>query len=183
MELDIRYSGRILSLTKLLGELQGKGNTATVSSYLDKTNEAGLLGVLPKFSNDCARGRASIPKFLVWNNALCAAFCPESFDAIRRRPDLWGHCVESAVGAYLVSQGFRQHFDVMYWRDGNDEVDFILKMEGKVIAIEVKSNGEKRSKGLENFSERFHPDCSLIVGDAGLPLETFFMTDPMDLAS
>ncbi len=172
LELGIRYSGRILSLTKLLGELQGKGNTATVASYLEKTNEAGLLGVLPKFSNDCARCRASIPKFQVWNNALCAAFCSESFDEIRRRLDLWGHCVESAVGAYLVSQGFRQHFDVMYWRDGNDEVDFVLKMKGKVIAIEVKSNGEKRSKGLESFSERIHPDCSLIVGDAGLPLET-----------
>ncbi len=71
----------------------------------------------------------------------------------------------------------------MYWRDGNDAVDFVLKMKGKVIAIEVKNNGEKRLKGLENFSERFHPDCSLIVGDAGLPLETFFMTELMDLAS
>ncbi len=183
LELGIRYSGKILSLTKLLGELQGKGNTATIASYIEKLNEAGLLAALSKFSINHARRRASIPKFQVWNNALCAAFCDQSFREIRQKPELWGHCVESAVGAYLVSQSHRSHFDVMYWREGNDEVDFVLKIKGKLIAIEVKSNGEKRSKGLAKFSEKFHPEISLIVGEGGLPLETFFLTDPLDLVS
>ncbi len=183
LELGIRYSGKILSLTKLLGELQDKGNTATIAGYIEKLNEAGLLAALPKFSIDYARRRASIPKFQVWNNALCAAFCDQSFEAIRNTPDLWGHCVESAVGAYLVSLGNRSHFDVMYWREGNDEVDFVLKIKGKVIAIEVKSNNQKRSRALAKFSEKFHPDKALIVGEGGLPLETFFLTDPVDLIS
>ncbi len=181
LQLGVRYSGKILSLTKLLGELQGKGNTATIASYLEKLNEAGLLGALPKFSIDCARYRASIPKFQVWNNALCAAYFSESFQEIRQDSAIWGRCVESAVGAYLVSQGFREHFHVMYWREGNDEVDFVLKIKGKLIALEVKSNSEKRAKGLEKFSKMFHPDKVYIVGDGGLSLDVFFKTSPEDL--
>ncbi len=182
LELGIAYSGKILSLTKLLGQLQDRGNVSTIAGYLEKLNTCGLLGTLSKYSNDEARKKASIPKFQVHNSALLAACSALSFEEARAKPDLWGRAVESAVGAYLISQSFRSRFGVSYWREGDKEVDFVLSVRGKTIALEVKSNGEKRSAGLSLFQEKFRPNRCLVVGEGGLSLESFFELDPVTLA-
>ena len=183
LELGIAYSGRILSLTKLLGQLQDRGNVSTIAGYLEKLNTCGLLGTLSKYSNDVARSRASIPKFQVHNSALSSCLSAYSFEDVRTKPALWGHAVESAVGSYLINQSFRRRFQVSYWREGNKEVDFVLNIQGKIIALEVKSNAEKRTAGLSAFEEKFHPYRSLIIGEGGLALENFFTLDPVELAA
>lgn len=68
-------------------------------------------------------------------------------------------------------------FEVFYWRERNDEVDFILRKKGSVVAIEVKSNAEKRTEGLDKFKELFKPQASFIVGDGGIAAEEFFSMD------
>jgi predicted AAA+ superfamily ATPase len=90
---------------------------------------------------------------------------------------LWGHIVESAIGSYLVSQAFVHRFEVFYWREKNDEVDFILRKKGVLVAIEVKSNSEKHTTGLDKFNEMFKPHKSFIVGDGGISIEDFLMMD------
>ena len=71
-ELSVACSGKILSLTKMLGALQDAGNTVTLAGYLMLLNESGLVCALQKFAMDTARKRASIPKYQVYNNALWA---------------------------------------------------------------------------------------------------------------
>ena len=68
-------------------------------------------------------------------------------------------------------------FEVFYWRERNDEVDFVLRKKGSVIAIEIKSNAEKRTEGLEKFKVLFHPKASFIIGEGGITPEDFFMMD------
>ena len=181
LELGAAYSGKILSLTKLLGEIQDAGNVMTIAGYLERLNQCGLLGTFQKFSEDDARRRASIPKFQVHNNALLTALSAGTFEQVRNDPVKWGHYVESAVGAYLISQAYRLQFEVFYWRDGNNEVDFVLRKDGKVVALEVKSNHERYTKGLDVFCQKFRPNVALIVGSGGLPLETFLETPITDL--
>ena len=181
LELGAAYSGKILSLTKLLGEIQDAGNVMTIAGYLERLNQCGLLGTLQKFSVDDARRRASIPKFQVHNNALLTALSVGTFEQVRNDPEKWGHYVESAVGAYLISQAYRLQFEVFYWRDGNNEVDFVLRKDGKVVALEVKSDHERHTKGLDVFCQKFRPNAALIVGSGGLPLETFLETPIADL--
>ena len=181
LELGAAYSGKILSLTKLLGEIQDAGNVMTIAGYLERLNQCGLLGTFQKFSVDDARRRASIPKFQVHNNALLTAWSAGTFEQVRNDPVKWGHYVESAVGAYLISQAYRLQFEVFYWRDGNNEVDFVLRKDGKVVALEVKSNHERYTKGLDVFCQKFRPNVALIVGSGGLPLETFLETPITDL--
>ena len=177
-ELGVRYSGEILSLTKLLGELQGAGNVMTIAGYIEQLNACGLLGTLSKYANDEARKRASIPKFQVHNNALCAALGGRSFESVRADPALWGRVVESAVGAYLLNCAYRDRFDVMYWREGALEVDYVLRINGELVALEVKSNNEARATGLEVFCRKFSPKRAFIIGEAGLRLEDFFLMRP-----
>jgi predicted AAA+ superfamily ATPase len=72
-------------------------------------------------------------------------------------------------------------FKVYYWREGKDEVDFVLVKDSKVVAIEVKSNHEKDTSGLHIFQEKFHPFRSVLVGEEGLPVETFLKSDLREL--
>jgi predicted AAA+ superfamily ATPase len=176
-ELAAAYSGNLLSLTKMLGALQDAGNTSTLAGYINLLDESGLLCGLQKFSVDMSRRKASIPKFQVYNNALKMVYTPTTFEQSLMDRKLWGHIVESAIGSYLVSQAFVHRFEVFYWREKNDEVDFILRKKGVLVAIEVKSNSEKRTTGLDKFNEMFKPHKSFIVGDGGISIEDFLMMD------
>ena len=176
-ELGAAYSGQILSLNKMLGSLQDAGNTTTLAGYVNLLNESGLLCGLQKFSVDTARRKASIPKFQVYNNALKTVLNPFTFEQALLDRKMWGHIFESGVGAYIVSQSFAHRFEVYYWRERNDEVDFILKKKGSIVAIEVKSNAEKNTAGLSKFREMFHPTETLVIGEGGFPVEEFLAMD------
>ena len=180
-ELGAAYSGELLSLNKMLGSLQDAGNTATLAGYINLLGESGLLCGLQKFSVDMARRKASIPKLQVYNNALKMVYSPLTFEQAIMDRKAWGHIFESGIGSYLVSQAFIHRFEVYYWRERNDEVDFILRKKGSVVAIEIKSNAEKRTDGLDKFRQLFKPQSSFIVGDGGIRAEDFLSMNINDL--
>ena len=180
-ELGAAYSGEVLSLSKMLGSLQDAGNTVTLAGYINLLDESGMLCGIQKYSMDTARRRASIPKLQVYNNALKAIFNPYTFEQAILDRRAWGRIFESSIGAWLVSQAFVHRFEVFYWRERDQEVDFILRKKGIVIAIEVKSNGEKNTKGLNSFKERFNPKAAFIVGDGGISPTDFLTMDIMRL--
>ena len=176
-ELGAAYSGQILSLTKMLGQLQDAGNTTTLSGYLRLLSDSGLIGGLQKYASDLSRRRGSIPKFQVYNSALRNVYAGESYNEVVRNPKQWGRIVESAVGAYLLSSSFTCDYELFYWREGNDEVDFVLRKNTKVVAIEVKSGNDMYNTGLSKFRDAFNPAHAFIVGKAGIPLEQFLLMD------
>lgn len=180
-ELGASYSGQIVSLTKIVGSLQDAGNTTTLSGYLNILKESGLLAGVQKFTVDKARQRASAPKFQVFNSALRNVYAGYSFDDARRDPKVWGHLFESAVSAHLVSGAFAGNYEVYYWRDGDLEVDYILKKENRVVAIEVKSNSDTTNKGLAEFRERYNPHGSIVVGKGGMGADLFLGINPLRL--
>lgn len=180
-ELGAAYSGELLSLTKMIGSLQDAGNTVTLAGYINLLDESGLLCGLQKYCIDTARRKASIPKFQVYNNALKMVYNPHTFEQAIMDRDEWGRIFESAIGSYLVSQAFVHRFEVFYWRERDDEVDFIIRKHGVVVAIEVKSNGKKNTVGLGKFRTMFKPISAFIVGDGGINAEDFLSMDIMKL--
>ncbi len=179
-ELGCSYSAEILSLTKLMGQLQDAGNVTTLAGYLEILDECALLTALQKYANDEARKRGSIPKYQVYNNALLTAYKGRSFVTDRTDTKAWGRWVESAVGAHLLSMADELDYDVYYWRepsrnkDENDkEVDFIIVNGSEVTAIEVKSGRRGVNAGLPDFVEAFKPKRSFVVGTGGVSLEDF----------
>ena len=161
----------------MLGSLQDAGNTVTLAGYINLLDESGLLCGLQKFSVDMAKRRASIPKLQVYNNALKMVYSPLTFEQAILNRKSWGHIFESGIGAYLVSQAFVHRFKVFYWRERDDEVDFVLRKKGSVVAIGVKSNAEKRTDGLDKFCKLFNPQSAFIVGDRGISAEDFLSMD------
>lgn len=180
-ELGCSYSGELLSLTKMTGQLQDAGNVTTIAGYIDILSQCALLCGLQKFANDDSRKYNSIPKFQVFNNALLTTYNGRTFLQDRRDTDTWGRWVESAVGAYLVSQAEELEYKVYYWRNRNDEVDFIVVSDDIMLAIEVKSGRRRMNSGLPKFAEAFRPTRSFLVGTGGIPLETFLSCNLEDL--
>jgi uncharacterized protein len=181
-EFGCLYSGQLLSYNKMLGQLLDAGNTTTLAHYLDLLDSAGLLCGLEKYAGDRLRQRLSSPKFQVHNTALIASTHLATFSEITQQPVQWGRIVESAIGAHLVNFARQENFRLYYWREGNDEVDFVIEHRGKTVAIEVKSGAKYGSlKGMDEFKKQFKPDKLLLVGSTGLAWQEFLTINPIQL--
>lgn len=176
-DLGCTYSGEELSLNKMLGQLQDAGNVTTISNYLDTLNEAQLLAGLQKFAFDKARKYNSVPKLMIYNTALLSALSNVKFEKAFVDPKMWGRWVESAIGAYLLNMSEELGYHVYYWRERNNEVDFIVEYNRKSIAIEVKSGRRTTNTGLSVFREKFHPLNSFVVGSGGISVKDFLSSD------
>ncbi|MBU6436668.1 MAG: AAA family ATPase [Betaproteobacteria bacterium] len=175
-ELACRYSGQVLSYTKMLGQLQDAGNTTTLAHYLELLAGAGMVCGLPKYAGDAARSRGSSPKLQVLNTALMTAASGYGLAQARDDREFWGRLVESAVGAHLANAAMRGECALHYWRERNHEVDFIVQAGRRLTAIEVKSGrAPVAHAGTAAFKQAFKPQRTLLVGGDGIALQDFLM--------
>ena len=165
-ELGCAYSGKELSLNKMVGQLQDAGNVTTLAGYLTTLDESILLCGLHKYASDNARKYNSVPKLMVYNTALFSVQSGMSYNKAFTEPKVWGRWVESTVGAYLLNNAEEYDYKLYYWREREDEVDFIIDSDSKLD-----------NEGLSEFKKRFNPDYSLVVGSGGVPLEEFLCWD------
>jgi len=84
-----------------------------------------------------------------------------------------GRLMGNAVGAHLLNTLEGAEWTVAYWRDRNDEVDFVVTKGLRSWGIELKSGWGKRS-GLGGFYRRFPKASTMVIGDQGVPFEQFF---------
>ncbi len=171
-ELGCRVSGQILSYTKMLGQLQDAGNTTTLAHYLELLAGAGMVVGLPKYSGSAVRRRGSSPKLQVLNAALMTAQGSLTLEEAREDPVHWGRLTESAVGAHLANAAASGDCRLSYWRDKNREVDFVVEVGKKLLAVEVKS-GRRRDalSGLAAFTQAEKHARPILIGGDGMPIE------------
>jgi len=180
-ELGCRYSGQILSYTKMIGQLQDAGNTTTLAHYLELLSAAGMLTGIPKFAGEVVRSRGSSPKLQVLDTALFSAMAGYRFEEALSDREHWGRLTESAVGAHLANAAASGQCELFYWRERNREVDFVLRVGRKLMAIEVKSGRSQNVlAGMQAFNAAFKPDRLLLVGGDGIAVDEFLQ---MPLAS
>lgn len=173
-ELACRYSGQVLSYTKMLGQLQDAGNSTTLAHYLDLLAGAGMVAGLQKYAGDAARSRGSSPKLQVLNTALMTAPSGLALAEARADGEFWGRLAESAVGAHLANAAAAGACELFYWRERNREVDFVARAGRRLVALEVKTGRARAGQpGLAAFAEAFKPGRTLLVGAGGIPLEEF----------
>jgi predicted AAA+ superfamily ATPase len=152
-EILCRYPAQEISYTKLLGQLQEKGNTDLVKYYIELYSGAFLIHPLEKYSAKNYLSRGSSPKMLVSCPAL---YTMHEGPQVLADPEKRGRIFEAAVGTQLL----QLPGDLYYWREKQKEVDFVYKYQGLIYAVEVKSGRRKLSRGLNAFMEKFpnaHP--------------------------
>jgi predicted AAA+ superfamily ATPase len=166
-EILISYPAQEISYTKLLGQLQDRGNVELIKNYIRLYEGAFLIKALEKFSSKAIKTKSSSPKILPLAPCFYQLTTLADYDEDER-----GHVFELIVGAQLV----RTNEELYYWREKNDEVDFILKRGKKIWAIEVKSNDSRSKKGLDAF-KKLYPHAELVIITPENYLE--FEADPM----
>lgn len=172
-ELGCHYSGQELSLTNIRKAFNEGAHTVTLADYLHLLMQAKLLAGLHKYAAKEVRKRNSVPKLIVFNTALMSAIQDYTFAEAQADRSYWGRLVESSVGAHLLNT-CDSDTQVCYWRDGSDEVDFVLVRGRKLAAIEVKSSANpSRARGLEVFAQRNPSAKTILVGAGGVPLAEF----------
>jgi predicted AAA+ superfamily ATPase len=169
------YSAQELSFTKMLGQLQDAGNTVTLAHYLDLLSKANMLTGLQNYSGSQIRTRKSSPRFMVYDTSLMTYADGTNRRRLLDNPADRGRLVESAVGAYLLARGKEEGFEVFWWRDRGDEVDFIVKKGSQLTAIEVKSGSIKGAGGGLVFKRLYPEALSLVIGSANCGLEDFLL--------
>ena len=148
------YPAQHISYTKLLGQLQDKGNTDLVKHYLELFEGAMLIKQLFKFSKKKTLSRSSSPKLL----PLCPALYSAGLDADLDSEEC-GRAFELYIGASLT----RLSGSLYYWRERDYEVDYVYTYKKRLIAIEVKSGRKKKVGGLLKFKEKFPGAETMVV--------------------
>lgn len=172
-ELGCHYSGQELSLTKMIDAINEAKHTETLADYLHLLGEAKLLTGLQKYAAQEVRKRNSAPKLHVFNTALMSALQDYSFAEAQADRSYWGRLVESSIGAHLLNTS-DEDTQLYYWREGNQEVDFIVAKGKKLAAIEVKSAPNPVvSKGLDSFCTKYSHAKKVLVGNGGVTLAEF----------
>ena len=169
------YSAQELSFTKMLGQLQDAGNTVTLAHYLELLSKANMLTGLQNYSGNQIRTRKSSPRFMVYDTSLMTYADGANRRRLLDNPTDRGRLVESAVGAYLLARGKEEGFEVYWWRDRGNEVDFVIKKGSQLTAIEVKSGRVKSVGGSLVFKQLYPEALSLIIGSANYGLEDFLL--------
>jgi len=177
------HPAEILSYQKMLGQLTDAGNTVTLAHYFHLFSAAYLMASLQRWSGNRLRQRGSIPKIVMRDNGLITAMTPALARDGRVSPSVRGRLVENAVGAALVAAADGDAAEVFYWRDRQEEVDFVLRRGDELLAIEVKSGKEASSVGgLRTFKRRYPKARCMIIGGTvvqdgveGISLEQFFL--------
>ena len=147
-ELLTSYPCHEVSYTKLLGQLQDKGNVDLVKYYISLYEGAFLVKALEKYSHNKIRLKASSPKILVLAPAMYYLTIQDKYTS-----EELGYVFEAVVGAQLVRSGE----NLYYWREGDYELDFIVRKGRITWAIEVKSGKNKKAKSMTQFLKKY-PD-------------------------
>lgn len=160
------HPAQILSYQKMLGTLTDAGNVTTIASYLKLLSAAFLVLPLERYSGTVIKKRGSIPKIIIFDNALISAMNNLTKDDVTADPTLRGRLVENIVGAKIWTTVEKQGGELFYWRERDREVDFVVQIGRKILAIEVKSGEiKKRPDGLEYFLKKYPGASGLVICD------------------
>ena len=177
-ELACLYSGQIISLQKITGILQDAGNVTTLANYLNLLSEAGFITGLNKFYGKILMRRASPPKMQVHDNALMTALMTENFKDVYQDKSKFGRLVESCIGSELLKRCRTNGTNLFYWRNQNEEIDFILEEGIKITAIEIKSGAEKPDyRTLSKFKDQFPGSTIMFISESeGISWKQFLVS-------
>lgn len=172
LALACQHPAEIISLQKMMGQLQDRGSVNTLANYLELIAGAFLVEPVRKYSPRAIRVRTSSPKLISRNNALITALRGVPFEETKRDRPFYGRLVENAVGAALLNDGD----SVYYWSDRDKEVDFVVQRGKDILAIEVTVGEGHPVPGLKTFQSRYPGAKPILIGgaQADLSIEQFF---------
>lgn len=165
--LIVNYPAQVVSYQKMLGSLQDAGNTTTIASYLQLLSKAFLIAPIEKWSGTKIKQKGSTPKVIILDNGIINSMSGFRPSNLKGNNPFWGRLVENLVGAQLYFIVNELGGELFYWRERDNEVDYVLKLGKRIIAIEVKSgDARKKPSALSLFKKRYKSAELLIVSSS-----------------
>lgn len=174
------YSGQHIDYTKI-SKLAQVSRTSIIR-YFEILQDTLLLESIYPFNLDNKRRLIQHPKIYFFDCGILNALI-ENFQITQ---DRIGFLFENLVYSQLRSSGYSVDKDLQifsYRTEHNAEVDFIIKLEGQVLAIEVKASknvSDFDRRGFNSFEEYYNKKVKKIIVHMGSTDKT---VDGIDLLS
>ncbi|MGN0960738.1 MAG: ATP-binding protein [Christensenellales bacterium] len=119
-------------------------------------------------------------KFYMNDVGLCCASLDILFDDIMfdnaELNDFKGGLTEN----YVNNQMTASQINCFYWTSGNQaEVDFIARLDGNIIPIEVKSSNNTKSKSLNEYMTKYNPAYAIRISSKNFGMEHNIKSVPL----
>jgi len=141
----------------------------TVRRYIDLLKETFMVDVVPPYETNLKKRLVKSPKVYIADTGVaCALLGISSFDEAYNHPafgSLWEQMVLRNI------RGLFPNADVSFYRtaDGT-EMDFVVSMRGKTVAIECKAGSVPSiGKGTYSAIDVIRPDCAYVVAPVEEP--------------
>jgi uncharacterized protein len=161
-QLAALHTGQVHVISTLARD--AKLNSATAGRYLDLLEASFVIRRLPPFLKNRSSRLIKSPKLFVADSGL-AAYLAGVTELESGRDDLIrGALFETYVAQQLAAllESYLPDAQLAYWHEqGRHEVDFVIELGRRVVAIEVKAAtrwGESDLSGLRAFVDRT-PAC------------------------
>lgn len=119
-------------------------------------------------------------KFYMNDVGLCCASLNIDIQDILGNNPLLDNFKGGLVENYVFNQMKIYEIHPFYWTSKSDaEVDFIARLKGEIIPIEVKSSTNNRSKSLNVYMDRYHPKYALRISQKNFGFENNIKSLPL----
>ena len=127
-------------------------------------------------------------KFYVNDVGLCCALLKVLPSDVLNENEMLNDFKGGLAENYVYNQLLINNISAFYWVSGNNnaEIDFIARIGGEIVPIEVKSSEHTRSRSLAEFGKQFNPNLSIRIslknfgfenGIKSIPLYAVFCLD------
>jgi len=162
-----------------LGNSLGVSNQ-TVKNYIDLLKSTYMVDVVESYISNQGKRLVKAPKVYISDSGIVSALL-----GLRSFTDLSGHPAFGAVWETIVLANLRGTFpeaDISFYRTaGGAEVDFVLQINRKIIAIECKASySPALSKGNYIAIEDIQPQHTFVVTPSS---ESWAMRKGIDVVS
>lgn len=119
-------------------------------------------------------------KFYMSDVGLCGACQDISYDDILISNPMFDNFKGGLSENYVFCQLTANGLPLYYWTSGNQaEVDFITRLGGDIIPIEVKANTNNHSRSLNSYTERYAPKYSIRISQKNFGFENGIKSVPL----
>lgn len=163
-------NGQPVNYSSLASSLDISGNT--VKSYIDLLGSTFMVEIIQPWYSNMGKRLVKAPKIYIADSGILC-----NLAGINSYNNLIGHSLFGSVWEQIVLSNVRGWFpnaEIYHYRTSSGaEIDFVVKMRNKTIAIECKASlSPKLSKGNYNAMEDIDPIRTFVAfpGERGWPI-------------
>ena len=80
---------------------------------------------------------------------------------------------------YIACEFYSKFKELYYYNFDKYEIDFLIKIEGNIIPVEVKSGRRTNSKSLNEYIKKYNPDYSIRISSKNFGFENNIKSIPL----